>query len=295
LIENISDQKRFEQQLVQSEAKYRAMIEAQTDLICRRNPDGTITFVNNEFLRFFKKTSGEVEGSAFYPLDLQMKAKRDSADVSFRILPFYKDVYEQAVLLDDGEIRWLQWKNTTLTDPAGTTTEIQSVGRDITVPRQREREILLKRCSIESSASAMVIFDIVGRIVYANRSFLAMFRCHDDLDIIGRPLDQFVPHSEPWNNLNQLAHSMMQTGKMDCFIKGKRLDNTEIDLEFHGTMIRNDLNFPLHTIVLVIDRTGACPPDCFSGADAPQKPASPLQGILLIDLRSEERRVGKEC
>jgi PAS domain S-box-containing protein len=146
LIDDISEQKRYEQQLIQSEAKYRAMIEAQTDLICRRRPDGTITFVNNEFLRFFKKTAREVEGSSFCPLDLQLKAERDSSDISFRILPFYKDIYEQCVLLDHGEIRWLQWKNTSLTDPTGTITEIQSVGRDITVQRQREREILLKRC-----------------------------------------------------------------------------------------------------------------------------------------------------
>jgi len=283
MIDNISDQKMYEQELVRSEAKYRAMIETQTDLICRRKPDGTITFVNNEFLRFFKKTAGEVEGSQFCPLDLQVKAERDSADVPFRILPFYKDIYEQAVLLDGGDIRWLQWKNTSLTDHYGTITEIQSVGRDVTVHRQREREILLKRCSLDSSASAMVIFDIVGRIVYANRSFLAMFRCHDDLDIIGRPFDQFVPQSGPGTNVNQLAQTMMQTGKVDCLVRGKRVDNTEIDLEFHGTQIRNDLNFPLHSIVLVTDRTGTCPPNCFSGINVPQKPAKIPRGILLVD------------
>lgn len=294
MINNISDQKMYEQELVQSEAKYRAMIEAQTDLICRRKPDGTITFVNNEFLRFFKKKAGEVEGSSFCPVDLHVKAEQDPADVSFRILPFYKDVYEQAVLLDGGEIRWLQWKNVSLTDPAGTITEIQSVGRDITVQRQREREILLKRCSIESSASAMVIFDIVGRIVYANRSFLAMFRCHDDLDITGRPFDQFVPQSGPGNNVNQLAQTLMQTGKVDCLVKGKRSDNTEIDLEFHGTQIRNDLHFPLHSIVLVIDRTGTCPPGCFSGINAPQKPAVILQGILLVDPSGRVMSVNRE-
>jgi PAS domain S-box-containing protein len=283
LIDNISDQKRHEQKLVESEAKYRAVIEAQTDIICRRRSDGTITFVNNEFLQFFSKKAGEVVGSQFYPVDLQLSAKQDTTDISFRILPFYKEIYEQAVLLDHGEIHWLQWKNTSLSDSSGTITEIQSVGRDVTVQRQREREILLKRCSIESSEYAMVIFDLVGRIVYANRSFLVMFRCRDDLDVIGRPFDLFVQQSGPGNNVNQLAQTLMQTGKVDCFVKGKRLDTTDIDLEFHGTQIRNDLNFPLHTLCLMIDRTGTCPPGCFSGKNAPPKPASPPQGILLLD------------
>lgn len=294
LIDDISEQKRYEQQLIQSEAKYRAVIEAQTDLICRRRPDGSITFVNNEFLHFFKKTAGELEGSSFCPPDLQLKAERDSPDISFRILPFYKDIYEQCVLLENGETRLLQWKNTSLTDPTGTITEIQSVGRDITVQRQREREILIKRCSIESSDYAIVMFDIVGRIVYANRSFLTMFRCQDNLDIIGKSLEQFVPQSGPGNNINQVSQTLMQTGKVDALVRGKRADETDIDLEFHGTLIKNDLNFPLHTIVLLIDRTGTCPPGCFSDRDVPQKPAFHPNGVLLVDLSGHIVSVNQE-
>jgi PAS domain S-box-containing protein len=121
-----------------------------------------------------------------------------------------------------------------------------------------------------------------------------MFRCHDDLDIIGRPFDQFVPQSGPGTNVNQLAQTMMQTGKVDCLVRGKRADKTEIDMEFHGTLIKNDLNFPLHAIVLLIDRTGTCPPGCDSGRTTPQKPVSPPQGILLMDPSGRVVSVNRE-
>lgn len=282
-IRDISDRKMYQQQLVRSEAQYRAMIETQTDLICRRRPDSTIIFVNSEYLRFFSKTPGEVTGSTFCPADLLVRSAWDSSDAALRILPFYRDTYEQVVLLDGGHIRWLQWKNAVLTDASGTVTEIQSVGRDITVQRQREREILLKRCSIESSDHAMVIFDLVGRIVYANRAFLAMFRCRDDLDVIGRPFDQFVPQEGPDNNVNQLVRILVQHGQVDSYVRGRRMDNTEVELEFHGTLIQNDLNFPLHSIVLVIDRTGTFPPGSLPGPGAPQMVSPVPEGVLLLD------------
>jgi PAS domain S-box-containing protein len=283
LIHNISEQKIYEKQLIQSEAKYRAMIEAQTDLICRRKPDGTILFVNTAFLQFFKKKASEVEGSKFYPLDPQLGTKKEPAESDLNILPFHKDDYEQCVLLDNGDIRWLQWKNTLLTDPGGTITEIQSVGRDVTGQRKREREILLKRCSIESSENALVIFDAVGRIVYANRSFLTLFGCRNDAEVVGGALEKFIPQSGPANNINQSARILQQTGKVDAVCKGKKADNTEMDLEFHAILIKNNLHFPLEAIALLRERTGALTACSTPGSDEVKKQVPRLSGVLLLD------------
>jgi PAS domain S-box-containing protein len=256
-MEDVTREKEDQIRLAASEARYRAVIDAQTDLICRRKPDGTITFVNNEYLQFFKKTAAEVVGSLFCPLDLQLTGAGGSGDISFRIQPFYQDIYEQCVLHDRGGICWLQWKNTLITDPAGTVEEIQSVGRDITLQRIREREIILKQCSIESSGHAMILFDIIGRIVYANRSFLALFGCPDDCSVIGMPIEEFVSLSGPAMNINQLARILMQNGYVDFFFKGKRADTTEIDLEFHGILVKGDLNLPLMSLALFTTRSGA--------------------------------------
>jgi PAS domain-containing protein len=101
--------------------------------------------------------------------------------------------------------------------------------------------------------------------------------------VIGRPLEKFVPQSGPETNINQCARVLQETGIVDAMVRGKRADNTDIDLEFHAIKIKNDLNFPLETLALLVDRTGTLPA---GGADAnnPSKGPGPLRyGILLLD------------
>jgi PAS domain-containing protein len=44
------------QALQASEARYRSVVDSQSELICRWRPDGTLTFVNEAYCRYFDKT-----------------------------------------------------------------------------------------------------------------------------------------------------------------------------------------------------------------------------------------------
>ncbi len=63
LIGDINDWKLAENALNQVSLKYKAVVEDQTDLICRFTPDFRISFVNPAFLRFFNKPEEEIIGS----------------------------------------------------------------------------------------------------------------------------------------------------------------------------------------------------------------------------------------
>src|SRR6476660_4248639 len=54
--------------LSQSETRYRGIIEDQSELICRFLIDGTLTFVNGAYCRYFGKLRSELVGSTFWPL-----------------------------------------------------------------------------------------------------------------------------------------------------------------------------------------------------------------------------------
>src|SRR5690606_5204390 len=54
--------------LRQFEDRYRNVVEAQTDLICRYTPDTTLTFVNDTYCRYFGRKRGELIGSKFIEL-----------------------------------------------------------------------------------------------------------------------------------------------------------------------------------------------------------------------------------
>lgn len=50
-----------------SEARYHELAGDQTELICRWLPDGTLTFVNQAFCRYFGKQPEDFIGNSFMP------------------------------------------------------------------------------------------------------------------------------------------------------------------------------------------------------------------------------------
>ena len=62
----VEDQKRSQKALGRSEAQYRAIVEDQTEFICRFLPDGTYTFVNGAISRGIGRSADELVGCSFW-------------------------------------------------------------------------------------------------------------------------------------------------------------------------------------------------------------------------------------
>ena len=61
-----SQRSRWKIELVESERRLRAVVADQMDLICRFEPSGRLTFVNEAFCRFHDKTEKELLGTDFF-------------------------------------------------------------------------------------------------------------------------------------------------------------------------------------------------------------------------------------
>ncbi|MDD2620553.1 MAG: PAS domain S-box protein, partial [Syntrophomonadaceae bacterium] len=113
-----------------SEARYRAVVEGQTELICRFLPDSTLTFVNQAYCRYFGLKEDELLGNTFLSFipeeDRTISINKYSALT--RENPFIQ--YEHRVYGTCGEIAWQEWTDRGIFDDAGKLIEIQSVGRD---------------------------------------------------------------------------------------------------------------------------------------------------------------------
>ena len=143
-MKDITERKQHEEALRENEARYRAIVEDQTELICRFLPDGTLTFVNGAYCRYFSKQSEELIG---YPFTLFIpKEEQKWVTQQIELLTQEKPVleYEHQVVMPNGNICWLQWTNRTIFDNQGEFVEFQAVGRDVTQRKQAE-EMLSKR------------------------------------------------------------------------------------------------------------------------------------------------------
>jgi len=139
--EDITERKRIEDALRESEARYRAIIEDQTELVTRYLPNGKVTFLNQASLNYFNLKGKDLIGKTFLPLI----PKEDRKKIKQSLSHFTKNnpvvAFEHRVIDGKGRIRWQQWINRAIFDEKGKIVEIQGVGRDITEERQAQEDL----------------------------------------------------------------------------------------------------------------------------------------------------------
>lgn len=138
---DITSRKMSEEALQFSEARYRAIVEDQTELICRFLPDGALTFVNETYCRYFNTGREKLLGRDFkqYYHHEDLELVEQSINSLTKADPVV--TIEHRVLLPDGEVRWQQWTHRALYNDKGTRVNYQSVGRDITERKLAEEQL----------------------------------------------------------------------------------------------------------------------------------------------------------
>ncbi len=175
----IQQLKLSESKLRESEERYRGVVESQSEFITRFRPDGTITFANEAYCRYFGLPDCDITGKKFIPTIPEEEKRR--LDEGFRNLtPENPELsIEHRIILPNGEPRWQRWNDRAIFSPDGNVIEYQSIGRDITEQRQIEKDLIESERRFRDLATLLpqVIFevDLNGRITYVNESAYQIF------------------------------------------------------------------------------------------------------------------------
>lgn len=220
-IQDISQRKVVEEALREGARLYRAVVEDQTELICRYNPDGALTFVNGAYAKFFGVDEDEIVGQKYFP-SLAHDERRDLKSWINEAGPD-KPVFdrEQHVQRSDDESRWVLWTNRAILDHRGAVLEIQAVGRDIT--ERKEAEKALDRATVEkeqyrlnleatfrSIPDAIVTVDSQLRIIATNSAAGTLLTLDREL-ALGRGFQDLV--AEPGNPCLGVLKQVLRTSK----------------------------------------------------------------------------------
>ena len=127
----------YHQERVKAEERYRAIVQDQTELICRCTPDGIVTFANDSFSRNLSRQGDELIGKHFSsfimeddrPLLRKSLTQNDGKDL---------DGFEVRVISPDDTEHWYHWNYSTIFEENGLPFELQLVGRDITDRKRAE-------------------------------------------------------------------------------------------------------------------------------------------------------------
>ena len=138
LQQEIAEHREAEQALRDSEVRYRSVVEDMPALICRFLPDGTLTFVNEQYCRYFNRSRRQLVGNNFF----QFVQAKDRQSIRDHFSSFTQQrpsaTYEHSVITEDGTQRWQRWTDRAIFDAQGNLLEFQSIGEDITERKLQE-------------------------------------------------------------------------------------------------------------------------------------------------------------
>lgn len=118
-----------------------SLVNDMPSLICCFKEDGTLTFVNDTYCKYFNKSRNELVGNNFFQF-IQEEDRENVRNHFTSLTPAKSTItYEHKVIAPDGEIRWTQWTDRALFNDNGAVTEYQSIGYDITEQKHTEERL----------------------------------------------------------------------------------------------------------------------------------------------------------
>ncbi|HKJ32181.1 MAG TPA: PAS domain S-box protein [Balneolales bacterium] len=205
---DVTERKLAEKALMESEKRYRAVVESQTEMICRFLPDGTLTFVNEAYCRYFGKSRKELIGQNFVFLILEDDRKKVLKNIVSLNQNNPVMTHEYQVVNSNGEICWHRWNNRAIFDDQNKLLEFQSVGLDITERVRAEKALMESKESyrrlVETMNDGLGIQDEKGTITYVNSKFGQMLGYKPE-NLIGKPVSDFLDDRNKQILKNQIS------------------------------------------------------------------------------------------
>ena len=176
MIRDVSVREETLQALKTSEARYRAIVEDNPEMIIRFKPNGIITFVNQAYCSFMGVNAAQLIGerlSNVPSLEFRTLFEQILADITPDSAP---EINEHHVTRKMGGQFWYRWKTQPIRNDEGHFIEYQSVGEDTSDEKKAEQANLQSeqhlRTLMESIKLLALITDIQGNITFCNSYFL---------------------------------------------------------------------------------------------------------------------------
>ena len=139
LLMDVTERRRAERALRESEEKLRLIVENMTELVLKLDGERRIMFASPSYLAYFGTTEAEVLGR---PVGVQIHEEDWPATAAARAsvaVPPYTMTVEHRVMTPGGW-RWLSWSARGIVDANGRLTAIVASARDITARRRAEEQ-----------------------------------------------------------------------------------------------------------------------------------------------------------
>jgi PAS domain S-box-containing protein len=256
IIEDVTLPKRYEKKLRLNEARYRAIVQDQTEMIFRVKPDFTISFINDAVCQQFNKTHEECLDSDLFQYIMEQDRENLRKTLLLLSRENQMNVFESRISGEKGGVRWYQWTNRAIFDENDIMIEYQIVGRDITERKLAEQELLIKDMAIASSINAIGISDLNGYMIYANKSFIELFGYESVEQVLNKPIELFT-HNDPdaEKHINDVIRTLHEGKGWFGETIVKKKDGRKIFTQLSSNVVRDAEGNPVRYMASFVDIT----------------------------------------
>ena len=140
---NITDRKKAETALRDSEERYRELVENANSIILKYDLNGKITFFNEYAQRFFGYRQDEILGKDVMIIVPKMESTGRSLETLAQDILETPEEFVENInqnICKNGELVWISWRNKAIKDSEGKVIGNLAIGQDITERKQDRRE-----------------------------------------------------------------------------------------------------------------------------------------------------------
>ncbi|MGD0534805.1 MAG: PAS domain S-box protein [Methanoregula sp.] len=177
ILEDITEKKRTDELLRESEERYRVLAEASSDLIFMIGRDNRVEYINSYAAGIFGKIPGEITGNGWahlFPPELAHRQEKILEQAFMTGIPSHSE----GPIPVNGEMRWFDHVLVPIPDGLGGIRSVFGVSRDITRRKQAEDALMESedrfRRIFEDGPLGMAIVGKDYRFVMVNRMFCEM-------------------------------------------------------------------------------------------------------------------------
>ncbi|HVP95890.1 PAS domain S-box protein [Methanoregula sp.] len=222
ILRDITRRKRAEQQLKESEEKYRDLVETADNIILKWDKTGTITFANGYAAQFFGYSRDEIVGKPVMGTIVPPTESGSEKDLQQMIADIIRHperytTNENENITRDGRRVWIQWHNRPLFDGNGEFAGLFSIGADVTEKRKEKQELFENEQCLTSiyNTVADAIFQLAVepggqyRFTSVNRAF-SLITGIPPGRVIGKTVEEVIP-PESLSFVREKYHKAIET------------------------------------------------------------------------------------